>query len=268
MKKAVRNWTKTLKNFLLEEDAISFYTFFTILLAECAFLWSNYSSTIAVKFTLILVAYIVNVLISAKLKGMWENDRKEVVFAIMYVVIFAIIFIIGCFINVLMNIILIAIPLIITFLWINIRILQNTTLLYNPTSFWGRIEKNLTDLFDNNKIAYWISQIFVIGIPVALFVYFLATIQSLPIVLKILIPIGYIVLMPYIAYEEDWLGACNIFQIAYDITWTKEYEEWSKNFDRFLDQHLNEEQKKQFEENLANAGIEVITEYFDNLKKP
>lgn len=237
MKNAVRNWIDKWKNYLFgEDDLISYYTFFTMIFAECAFLWSNYSPTIAKKFTLILLAYVINVLISSFLKGYRENEKEELLFAIMYVVIFAIIFIIGFFINILMNLILIAIPLIISFIWIKIREMQNITLLYQPSTFKMRIVKYITDLFSKRKKFYWGSQLFLVGLPFVIFVCCLASIHNLPIIFKILIPLIYLIIMPYISVLEDVLATCNIFQIAYDITWDKEYEEWRKQFeDKNLD---------------------------------
>ena len=249
MKKSVKNnWISVWKNYLIYEDVISYYAFFTMIFVECAYLWSNYPSSLAKKFMIILLAYVANVLISSFLKGLRENEKEEVVFSVLYVVFFIIIMIVGCFINIWMNLLLILIPLGISFLWIKIREMQHTKLCYQPSTLRMRIVKFITDLFNKSKLFYWSSQIFIIGFPYFLLVYYLATIEKLPLIFKVLIPIIYLIAMPYIAVIEDEFATCNIFQIAYDITWSKEYEEWNKNIENQLKKYYDQESEKQLEE--------------------
>ena len=44
-------------------------------------------------------------------------------------------------------------------------------------------------------------------------------IPTIPITVKIVIPILYLLCMPLYAELEDDLATCDIFEIAYDVTW-------------------------------------------------
>ena len=46
-----------------------------------------------------------------------------------------------------------------------------------------------------------------------------------------MILIGYVVFIPYIIYFEDWIGSgYNMFEVAFDVTWSEEYEKQRKIF--------------------------------------
>lgn len=147
MKKVVKLWKNGITG-LFTEGSISFYTYFSIIFAECAYLWSHFSSSVAMPFTIILLAYVINVIVWGPLKGLWEGTKKELIFSILYVIIFIALFIIGC--------------------------------------------------------------------PCIVFVIFIAMLPAFPIILKVLIPIIYLLCIPLIVVLEDEV-ACDIFEIAYDI---------------------------------------------------
>lgn len=201
MKNLIENWMNGL-SYLIADDHISFYTFFTVVLTECAYLWAFHESAIAIPITVILLGYILNVIVFSQLKGNVEGTKLEKVFSILYVLVFVTLFVIGCIFNWAIIVITTAILLGVTALWIVIRNLQGTS-----------------------KIFWILSQIIIIGGPFVVFVIFCAKISFLPIALKVAIPLLYIILSPLIAYFEDDSAACNIFELAYDITWSKEYEE-------------------------------------------
>ncbi len=206
MKKLVEYWSDGV-SWLFSDDLISFYTYFTIIFAECAFLWSHYQFSTAFPFTIILLVWVLNIIICAWIKGHCDICLKgQKITSIAYVSIFVISFIIGCIFNPLMSILLAIIPAVITFLWIQIRSIQDTV------GFEGFIPK----LFDNKRF-YIFSQIVVVGGPFIVFVIFLAMIPALPIVLKILIPILYLLCIPLICNYEDDSATCNIFELAYQI---------------------------------------------------
>lgn len=47
-------------------------------------------------------------------------------------------------------------------------------------------------------------------------------------IVYLFIPLLYLFFSPLIAYFEDDSAASNIFELAYDVTWSKEYEEYCK----------------------------------------
>ena len=82
----------------------------------------------------------------------------------------------------------------------------------------------LTHLFE------YIFRIVIFGIP---FIVFCGGIcfTGLPLWSKILILIGYVVFIPYIIYFENWIGSgYNMFEVAFDVTWSEEYEKQRKIF--------------------------------------
>lgn len=222
MKKFFENWKGITVNYLIEDDLISFYTFFTVIFAECAYLWAFQTTGVAIGFTFVLLAYIANVLVFAWLKGCFEGSNQELTIARLYIVGFVVIFIIGSVINFWLNLLLTAIAFGITFLWINIRTFQDTQLM-GYSGIVGAISK----LF-NNTVFWVISQIIVLGAPFAIFAWMLALIQEIPIALKIIIPLAYFVIAPFMSVLEDEMVAQNIFEIAYDIWYDEEYDKMMK----------------------------------------
>jgi len=205
MKSIIEHWLEGL-SWLFTDDLISFYTYFTVIFAECAYLWSHYTLSTALPFTIILLVYVLNVLIFSWLNGYSIGGIKaEKKIKIAYIAVFLIPFVIGCFFDPIICLLLTLVPTSITFIWIIVRTLQDTY-----------YEGTIPGLF-RNKIFYIFSQIVVVGAPFIVFVIFLAIIPALPIVLKILIPIIYLLLIPFISYYEDSIGtALNIFEIAFD----------------------------------------------------
>lgn len=229
MKKFFENWKEIAVNYLIEDDLISFYTFFTVIFAQCAYLWAFQSKSVAIGLTIVYLAYIANILVFAWLKGCYEGERKEPIIAKLYVVVFALIFIIGCFINFWLNLVLTAVAFGVTFLWINLRTFQDTQLM-GISGVVGAISK----LF-NNKVFWVISQILVLGLPFATFTWMLALISGLALWIKVAIPIIYFVIAPFIALLEDEIVAENIFEIAYDIWYDDKFEsEMRKYTDRYM----------------------------------
>ena len=196
MKKIINEW-KYGFTFLFDDDLISFYTFFTIVLSEIAFLWAFMPISQALPFTFILAGYILNVIISAFIQGIWETTVIQKIFSVIYIIIFIGLLVTGCFFNIVVSILTFIIPLVITALWIQIRDFQDT------------------DCF-HNKVFYVFSQIIVVGGPVILLTIFIVFIPMLPIAFKIIIPIIYCLIIPLIVSLEDEIAACNIFELAYD----------------------------------------------------
>lgn len=228
MKKLIENWNNGL-NYLITDDLISFYTFFTIILAECSYLLSFHEFADAIPITIILLGYMLNVIVFARLKGNAEGTKLELVFSILYVTVFVTLFVIGCFFNLAISIITTAILFGVTALWIVIRNHQDT-FYYLPEGL-PKITYLINNLF-GNKIFWILSQIVIIGGPFIVFVIFCTKIPFLPIVLKVIIPLLYLSLSPLIANYEDDSAALNVFELAYDITWSKEYEDYCKRIEK------------------------------------
>ena len=113
MKKLKSIWKEGLA-YLRGDELISFYTFFTIIFAECAFLRVFYESSIIIPFTIIFIGYIVNITLCAWLKGLSEGTKLEILFVVLYIVAFILLFVVGCFINIKISIIMTVIPIIVT----------------------------------------------------------------------------------------------------------------------------------------------------------
>ena len=228
MKNLIENWNNGL-NYLITDDLISFYTFFTIILAECSYLLSFHEFADAIPITIILLGYMLNVIVFARLKGNAEGTKLELVFSILYVTVFVTLFVIGCFFNLAISITTTAILFGVTALWIVIRNNQDT-FYYLPDGL-PKITYLINNLF-GNKIFWILSQIVIIGGPFIVFVIFCTKIPFLPIVLKVIIPLLYLSLSPLIANYEDDSAALNVFELAYDITWSKEYEDYCKRIEK------------------------------------
>ena len=228
MKKLIENWNNGL-HYLITDDLISFYTFFTIILAECSYLLSFHEFADAIPITIILLGYMLNVIVFARLKGNAEGTKLELVFSILYVTVFVTLFVIGCFFNLAISITTTAILFGVTALWIVIRNNQDT-FYYLPDGL-PKITYLINNLF-GNKIFWILSQIVIIGGPFIVFVIFCTKIPFLPIVLKVIIPLLYLSLSPLIANFEDDSAALNVFELAYDITWSKEYEDYCKRIEK------------------------------------
>lgn len=234
MKNLIGNWLEGL-SYLINDDLISFYTFFTVIFAECSYLWAFHESTVAIPITVILLGYMLNVIIFACLKGFTEGTKLEKVFSILYVSVFVTLFVIGCFFNWAISTITTVILLGVTALGIIIKNYTNTsTFIYFP-----KVKPKIVCLISFvNKFLYVASQIIIIGGPFVVFWIFFVKISFLPIALKVIIPLLYLIFSPLIAFFEDNSATCNIFELAYDITYNGEYEKYRKKFEKMIVKNL------------------------------
>ena len=80
----LNNWDASVELFF-GDDVISYYAFFTTILAEISYLWV-YMTDIAKPLTFILLGFIVNVLVIAFVKGHFIGTRKaNIITSIVYV---------------------------------------------------------------------------------------------------------------------------------------------------------------------------------------
>lgn len=241
MRKLFETW-KVYFSYLLEEHIISFYIFFTVIFAECAYLWAFHTKFISIGLTIVFLAYIANVLVFSWLKSFYEGERKELIMARLYVVGFIVIFIVGCFIHFWFTVILTLIPFVITYLWIGIREFQDD----DYVGYDGIIGA-IVRLF-NNKVFWIISQVFVIGLPYMAFTVMLVLIPNILLILKIVIAILYLICAPFIAYAAcidfgyDELSNRDIFEIAYDISYY-DCEKEKKRYQRLQEKWYNSQDR-------------------------
>lgn len=205
------NWLRGV-SYLITDDLISYYTYFTMVLAEVAYLWGSFPK-LALPFTCILIASILNIVVSSLFKGRYEGTKREVICARAYVITFISLFIIGLFFNPLASVILFATPIITTALWIMIRNFQDSVY-FGPIP---KIIKFIGKLF-RNPIIWIFSQIIVIALPFGLFAAGIF-ITSMADWLKTLILVAYLIIAPFIAVFKDYFATCNIFELAYDVNW-------------------------------------------------
>ena len=188
-------------SYMITDKLISFYVFFTIILAEMAYVWT-FKTEVAMPLTVILLGYMLNVIVLAWLKGKWEGYKEEVLLTALYVFMFIILFTIGCSIDKKTNTIMTVILLSITAAWIEIKEIQSS---YNEIKI--------------------VSQFLIIGAPFVAFLVCLAMVP-IPIMAKIIISLVYFTCIPLIENYEEETATSNIFQLAYDVTWNKEIEEY------------------------------------------
>lgn len=201
----------------LTDDRISFYTFFTVILAECAYLWGFHEASVAIPITVILFGYMLNVIVFSQLKWKLRGTKSEKVVSILYVSFFVTLFVIGCFFNLAISVITTAILFGITALWIVLKYYQYY--LSKPPKI------SLYNFF----YFFWILvQIIIIGSSFVVFVIFFAKIPFIPTELKVIIPLVYLIFSPLIAFFEDEVASYNIFGLAYSYTLSREFEEYRK----------------------------------------
>lgn len=211
MKKLIGEWKRGV-GFFFQEELISFYTFFTVIFAECAYLWAFHEETWAFCLTVMLLGYVFNVIVCAWLKGVSEGTKLEAAFTFYYSFAFVMMFAAGCLFNAKMTIILTAIPFGITALWIGIREFQ-------VCAFYGFSKPvMLIKKVFNNKIFNVCMHILIVGVPLGAFAICFAQIPKLDVVWKIIIPIVYAFCIPLFALYEDSSAGLNIFELAYEIS--------------------------------------------------
>lgn len=228
MEKLISKWKQGWR-LLYSDDPVSFYTFFTIIFAECSYFWAFQPAEFSVLFNVVLIGYVINVLLSALGKGLFKGTPAEVLFTILYIVTFIILFAMGCCINIFISIIITVIPFGITALWIRFREYQRNMLTYVKTDkavdkllLYLKKIKMPVDKSILKQTMYIMSQVIVIFLP---FIIFAILLKFLPLVtqwIKNIALVGYVIFIPVMALLEEELSTYNIFEMAYIIAWRKE----------------------------------------------
>lgn len=196
MKKIFKMWEMGWEC-LLFDDLISYYAFFTIAFTECFYLFTFHEQTLAIKLSMILIGYVVIILILARFK--YISIRSELPILGACTIGFSLLFIVGCCINLKLCLLLTFIPFISSFIFIILRGIQDSFELFKKQIYNTLLEGFLMFL--------------TIGLPFILFTIFLCLIPLLPIALKIIIPIVYLAIAPFISYIEDNWACNNIFEL-------------------------------------------------------
>lgn len=257
MRNFFRSWICGV-SYLFTDDLISFYAFFATILAEVAFLWAKGFEN-ALAFSVLLILCIINVIICSYYKGEYEGSKLERIVARIYVIIFAILFLIGVFVNIIAAVILFTIPFVFTTFCIWIRGFQDTVFVGKHPKIILLISKII-----QKPIVWVISQIIVIGLPMFMCIYYMYQ-TPMSAFLKILFVILMVLFAPFIAYLEDNLATCNIFELAYDITWSEEYERKNREFFEKM-QKDPEGTKKELKEELLKYK-EDLEEIFEKVEE-
>lgn len=71
--------------------------------------------------------------------------------------------------------------------------------------------------------------------PFIAFTICLSKVDVLPTVFKVIIPVIYLLCIPFIVVYEDESSASNIFELAYEISWSKEREEYEEKLFKEID---------------------------------
>lgn len=206
----IDNWLEGWAN-LLSDDLISYYSYFTAIFAEIALFW-GFGVENVLFYTILLLGCVVNVLITAFLKGCWfaETKKRQTALGHLYALTFLILFIIGMWGDLDNGPILFGIPLVWTGFTIWLREYQNSAFGFG---FPDRVYK--ISAFIQKPVVLVSSQILLIGLPITVLGYGLAQID-IAIGYKIALTVLSIIMAPVWAYIEDTWATQNIFELVYE----------------------------------------------------
>ena len=178
--------------YLFGDDLVSYYAFFTVIFVEIAFIWGGILDINLTLYTILLIACILNVLITAFLKGSWicENVLLKRIVSITYVLIYITLLVVGCLNNVKITCVLFGVPLVFAGIF---TILRGNDLFY-------------------------LLQFIMIVVPILTFAYFLLKVEMFWGFKAIAFTV-FTLLLPIWAEIEDSWATQNIFELAYEVDW-------------------------------------------------
>lgn len=197
--------------------AISYYAYLSIVLSEIFYIW-RFLPENAMIFTILLIANCVVIGIFGALKRIFVFTKGERVVTRVYWIPLAIIFAIGCFVNFLQNLVLYFLPVIFTAIWVFLRDIQNMRFAESDS----KILVIVTEFF-SNCLMWPILLAFVSFTPLVILTYVTNLVfQSR--LLTFFIPFAFAMVLPFITwFEENYVNE-NIFEIGYEIVYTKRVE--------------------------------------------
>lgn len=197
--------------------AISYYAYLSIVLSEIFYLWRFFPEN-AMAFTILLGVNCIVIAVFGLLKRLCVFTRGERIVAKVYWVALGIIFVIGCFINIMQNMLLYLLPMAFAGKWIFLRDIQTMRFATSDSKILTTITR-----FFANCLMWPILTAFVSLTPIVILTYVLnMTLTSR--IFVFLIPMLFAMLLPFITwFEEDFVNE-DIFEIGYEIVFTKRVE--------------------------------------------
>lgn len=216
MKRLLDNYSDGIGS-LFAGYGISYYAYLSIVLSEFFYIW-RFLPENAMFFTILLSINCIVIAIFGFLKRIFVFTKWERVVARVYCINLVIIFTIGCFINFLQNLVLYFLPIVFTLVWVFLRDIQTMRFATSDS----KILTTLTLIFCN-CLMWPLLTAFVSLTPLII----LACVVNIVFesrFLVFLIPFLVAAFMPFISwFEEDFVNE-NIFEIGYEIVFTKSIE--------------------------------------------
>lgn len=197
---------------LVFDEPSSFYRWITSILAMIISLWV-YNVDDALPFSILLFFAITNIIVCAWWKGEVEDTKKEELQTKVYVINFILLLVIGCIINFTLMAIIVGVLIVLAVIYF--------------------VSNNFRIMSDN--IFYIIlGIIFGIILPLGGLIYFIFQ-TTIPMYLKVLISVIYILITPLFSYLEDNLCACTVYELA-ECNYDSEFEEMLKEIEDEVEQ--------------------------------
>jgi len=259
----MRNWLENYNEGILGlfmGYAISYYAYLSIVLSEIFYIW-RFLPENAMVFTILLIANCIVIAVFGILKRLCVLTRRERVVAKVYWIALTIVFVAGCFVNFLQNIVLYFLPVIFAFVWVFLRDVQTMRFATSDS----KVLVMITWVF-SNCLLWPVLMAFVSLTPLAIFVYAINLVFESKL-LAVLIPFAFAVILPFITwFEEDFVNE-NVFEIGYEIVFTKRVEALIKELNVSTEVLWSEEfadavykLDEVSEEELEKAWIEFVQE--------
>ena len=203
--------------YLFNDDLVSYYSFFTAIFAEIAFLW-GFGVEGAMLYTILLLGCIANVLFVAFMKGCWfcETKERQQLLSRLYCAIYLFLIITGCLNSIKLTFALFVIPVAWTGFSIWLRGYQNSV--FGPGFSKKEHVMYVISKIIQIPIILFFSGVLLLLAPVGLVTYFVAHIE-MALIWKIVLPVMVVIFAPFWAYIEDSWATQNIFELAYEIDW-------------------------------------------------
>jgi hypothetical protein len=219
---------------LLAGYGISFYAYLSIVLSEIFYIW-RFLPENAMLFTILLSINCIVIGIFGFLKRIFVFTKWERVVARVYCINLAIIFIIGCFINFLQNLVLYFLPIVFTLVWIFLRDIQ--TMRFATSN--SKILTTLTLIFCN-CLMWPLVTAFVTLTPSVVLMYVVNVVFESKFWV-FLISFAFVALLPFISWFEESFVNENIFEIGYEVVFTKRIEQIVKELSITIDVFFTDE---------------------------
>lgn len=213
---------------------ISYYAYLSIVLSEIFYIW-RFLPENAMLFTILLSINCIVIGIFGLLKRIFVFTKWERVVARIYCINLVIIFTIGCFINFLQNFVLYFLPIKFTLVWVFLREIQTMRFATSDS----KILTTLTLIFCN-CLMWPLVTAFVSLTPLIILAYVVNIVFESRF-LVFLIPFLVAMFLPFISWFEECFVNENIFEIGYEVIFTKRIEKITKELNITAEVFFTEE---------------------------